>query len=311
MEILSQRDPRWSNIKLGTSDKTIGSHGCTITCVAMLAGTTPDVVNQKLLAVGGYAEGNLIIWSKINAAIPWLKWEWRGYEYENDKVASSLPCLVEVDGSRIGGSRHWVVYIGNQQMLDPWYGNQKSTSYYPPTGYSIIKKIGSAPSQEVVVPKETFEKLVKNSTEYDKIEKLVLGFDGGSVKEKVEWVIRNNQNLQNQVQETDNSYDTLLLKLSNTFGCTKNEDQVVAIAKTRMEELTSTKNNLLNSESEIDSHIDGATQVYGSPLTTLKAVLDAFKLALQAKNTPNEPIVIELPVIERFIRWIKSKFGWR
>lgn len=145
MNILSQRDPKWASDTLGTKG-TIGEYGCTITCISIASNLTPPEVNQKLISVNGYANGNLIIWSKIKEAIPWLEFEWRSYTYENDKVTGAITkngfCLVEVDGSRIGGTKHWVLYVGGGQMLDPYYGTQKTTSYYPATGYAIINKIG-------------------------------------------------------------------------------------------------------------------------------------------------------------------------
>ena len=66
MTPLSQRDPRWKDIKLGTGSTTIGQEGCLVTCLAMLAGTTPDVVNEELKRVGGYQNGNLVIWSALD-----------------------------------------------------------------------------------------------------------------------------------------------------------------------------------------------------------------------------------------------------
>jgi hypothetical protein len=145
LQIYSQRDPRWANIKLGTGTLTIGQAGCTISCVASLAGITPKEVNERLLKVNGYANTNLIIWSKVKEAMPWLEWKHRGYTYDNNQVAQNLPCLVEVDGKRIGAPRHWVLYIGNQKMYDPWYGTEKTTSYYPPVGYAIINRVGNPP----------------------------------------------------------------------------------------------------------------------------------------------------------------------
>jgi hypothetical protein len=140
MTALSQRDPRWKDIKLGTSKTTsIGSHGCTISSLGYILKTTPDVVNKRLNEVGGYANTNLVIWEKLSTAFPQIQSVKRVRTYNNDEVAANLPCLVEVDGARIGAPRHWVVYIGNQQMMDPWYGNFKSTNYYPPVGYTIIK----------------------------------------------------------------------------------------------------------------------------------------------------------------------------
>lgn len=164
---LSQRDPRWKDIKLGTSrTTTIGSHGCTITCVAIAAGTTPDVVNQKLKELGGYANTNLIVWQKIKQALGNLEFEWRGYQYDNERVAAAVSlsgfCLVEVDATRIGAPTHWVLYIGNQKMIDPWTGVIKSTNYYPPKGYAILNKIGgSMPSDDGELKKcqESYKKL--------------------------------------------------------------------------------------------------------------------------------------------------------
>ena len=139
MNPIGQRDPKWSSVKLGTSDKTIGSHGCTISSLAYLLETTPDAVNTRLLEVGGYADGNLVVWSKLRTAFPRIEEVKRVTSYNNDEVANNLPCLVEVDGARIGAPRHWVVYVGNQQMMDPWFANFKTTSFYPPVGYAIIK----------------------------------------------------------------------------------------------------------------------------------------------------------------------------
>lgn len=148
LQLLSQRDARWKDILLGTSTTTtIGSHGCTITCVSMLADLTPDEVNRRLINVNGYAQTNLIIWSKIHEAIPWLEFEWRGYTYTADDNAKVLDAiskyggvLVEVDGKPIGGTRHWVLYVGNKRMYDPWDGKEKATSAYPTVyGYAIIK----------------------------------------------------------------------------------------------------------------------------------------------------------------------------
>lgn len=76
----------------------------------------------------------------------------RGYSYDNTKVAAAIQkngfCLVEVDGAPIGGYRHWVLYIGNQLMIDPWDGKEKATSSYKATGYSLIDKIGNPPQEQ-------------------------------------------------------------------------------------------------------------------------------------------------------------------
>jgi len=172
MTVFSQRDSRWANIALGSSTSTtIGSHGCTITGLGMLANLSPDEVNRRMNAVGGYQNGNLVIWSKINQAIPTLKHLERSTTYNNTKVSEAISrfggCLVEVDGAPIGGSRHWVVYIGNQKLIDPWDGQTKSTMYYKAVGYSSIEVTQGSIGSTVEVDSQTFEELVRKSSAWD------------------------------------------------------------------------------------------------------------------------------------------------
>jgi len=146
MNLYSQRDPRWKDEKIGNTNSSIGDYGCTITCIAMLAGITPTEVNKRLIGANGYLR-DLVIWTRIEQAIPWLKFEWRGWTYDNTKVSKAIEdnggCLVEVDfdGTPRTNDKHWVLYTGNQKMHDPWTGTVRLTSAYPlVTGYSIINK---------------------------------------------------------------------------------------------------------------------------------------------------------------------------
>jgi len=154
---LSQRDPHWSNVPLGFSNLTIGGYGCTITCISMLACLNPDEVNARLKAVNGFSNGNLVIWTKIKEAIPWLEFEWRGYSFDNERVKGAIDtygaCLVEVDfDGKIAtpSDKHWVLYKGDQKMIDPWTGVEKSTGWYPLIkGFAIIK-VSEKPSDKPV-----------------------------------------------------------------------------------------------------------------------------------------------------------------
>lgn len=147
--VFSQRDKRWSNKKLGFSNKTIGNYGCTITSLASLLSYVynekfyPDRVNDDLKSVGAFV-GALVWWSKVEKAYPRLKWIKRAYNYNNKDVAWSVyvkktPVLVEVNGAKIGAPRHWVLFVGSQKMADPWVGKIESTSKYPTTGFSLFK----------------------------------------------------------------------------------------------------------------------------------------------------------------------------
>jgi len=149
MENLSQRDPKWGNITIGNSNSKISAYGCTICCLASLAGTTPDVVNAFLTAVGGFSVDR-IIWTKINETKLGLHFPDMGRQYAYNDVAvreaieRNSACLVEVDFDGVistPSDRHWVLYIGNHQLIDPWTGTIKPTSSYPLVkGYAIIQK---------------------------------------------------------------------------------------------------------------------------------------------------------------------------
>lgn len=140
MQILGQRDPSWGGIKLGFSDTYIKDYGCTITCIAMIVGVTPPVVNDRMKAVNGFANGNLVIWAKIEEAFPGIKVK-RVWSYDNDDVKANTPnVMVEVPAAPIGGSgSHWVVYLGNKRLNDPWTGTERPTSDFPnATGYCVL-----------------------------------------------------------------------------------------------------------------------------------------------------------------------------
>lgn len=147
---LSQRDKRWKDTKLGFSTYTIGTHGCTVTSLTMLlnyidnANYTPDQVNERLKKVRAYV-GGLLYWSRVPLAYPSLKWIKRAYNYNNVEVAwyvygKKLPVMVEVNAWSIGAPRHWVLFIGNRQMCDPWVGKIEPTTKYPLTGYSLYQR---------------------------------------------------------------------------------------------------------------------------------------------------------------------------
>lgn len=54
-ETLGQRDPKWARILLGNSlSSTLGSYGCLVTSMAVLAGCTPQQMNDALRRNGGF-----------------------------------------------------------------------------------------------------------------------------------------------------------------------------------------------------------------------------------------------------------------
>lgn len=136
----NQRDPRWANIPVGSGEQTIGQIGCAISVIGNVLNKTPVEVNDALKAVSGFAQQNLVIWDKIAEAFLGTKVT-RVWTYNNDDVLKNIPnVIVEVPAIPIGGrGSHWVQYIGNEQLEDPWTGTIRPTSDFPnPTGYCII-----------------------------------------------------------------------------------------------------------------------------------------------------------------------------
>lgn len=159
----SQRDPRWKSQKLGYSTaSTLNDYGCTITCIGAIAGLTPDEVNNRMKAAGAFQK-DLVLWTKIQAAIPWLQFVYRYYTYDNTVTISAIRdygfVLVEVDFDGIistPNDRHWIVYKGNKQAMDPWPlpgGNDVPTSKYPiAKGLAVFKRIGDPPQTQPSIP---------------------------------------------------------------------------------------------------------------------------------------------------------------
>lgn len=145
---LSQRDKQWGDITIGNSNSKLKDVGCTLTALSMLAGTTPDVLNAKLTAVNGFQDDK-IIWTAINKTDLLIRFPDMGrhYSYDNDAVSEAINkyggCLVEVDYDGVTSTpsdRHWILYIGNGQAIDPWNGYIISTNKYPIVkGYCIIE----------------------------------------------------------------------------------------------------------------------------------------------------------------------------
>jgi len=108
LEILSQNDSRWKNLKYNNINSTIGQDGCLITCAAMLAHTTPDKINSLLNSNGGYDSKGYVVWSKLPL-----------------EVSTGLPAICQTD---IYGDMHWVLVLGKNKLqydvIDPWSGKE-------------------------------------------------------------------------------------------------------------------------------------------------------------------------------------------
>ena len=113
-----QTDSRWKNIKIGTQGDTIGSSGCTTTCLAM----TESVRTKKTVTPSDMAK------RLTYAPAGWLYWP-KEYNVEYTSKASYLSSVysalksgkpVIVGSKKTNGSQHWVVvtaFSGNPSSL--------------------------------------------------------------------------------------------------------------------------------------------------------------------------------------------------
>lgn len=136
---LSQKDPRWGSVKLGTSNTTIGGYGCLITSASMMLrhfgfDTDPGRLNDLLKANGGYHDGNLFVWGALEKIFKGVTF---GYRYNgayldkiDEQLAQNKPVIINVDLNPTTSvlDEHWVLIVGKVNgsyiINDPWYGTQ-------------------------------------------------------------------------------------------------------------------------------------------------------------------------------------------
>ena len=237
MTPLSQRDKRWGSKKLGFSNVTIGGYGCLITCLAIQANTTPDKVNEILKANNGYANLNLVIWAEVNN-IPGLEFEWRGWTYDNNKVLETIEkygsCIVEVDFDGIVATpkdSHFVLFIGNKQLIDPWTGKIEPTSKYRIIkSYVIIKtkeeQMGdSSPELQECLRQhgQLVDETVKLKQELEDVR--------AEYKAQTDDFKREKERLTNEAEARNQEYKDFLADVAIAVGATQNESQVLSVLK--------------------------------------------------------------------------------
>lgn len=137
VKALSQRNPQWAGVLLGTSGLTLGNYGCLITAITIMfnafaqANYTPAQINSMMNRLGGFASKSLVIWGKIpllNASI-----KYRGAFAGNvNSINTALKegntlVLCEV---RMNGYMHFVVAYEPNKIIDTWDGKSKPMSTY-------------------------------------------------------------------------------------------------------------------------------------------------------------------------------------
>lgn len=118
MELLSQRDPAWADVKIGKSKETIAKSGCTITCGSMLSSWYESIGVGKFRDPEWMAKNlrftkeGYVFWQSFTEKLG-FSFDWRFYYYDEMRILPALSgkttsCLLRLyDGAKA----HWVVGI--------------------------------------------------------------------------------------------------------------------------------------------------------------------------------------------------------
>lgn len=137
-----QRNPKWSQVKLGKTNRTIGAVGCT-TCTLSDATSyfkiekTPDILARTL----DYTPDALILWGSLPKV--GLKLKQRFYGFRKDIIAAGLKDPNTTVSLNVDGGAHWVFALkelgfGRYWVHDPWY--DRKSIYGGVVGGAIITK---------------------------------------------------------------------------------------------------------------------------------------------------------------------------
>lgn len=127
MILLSQRDIRWSSIKMLPSTLTLGRYGCTTTAICMLSDyfkcfTLPSVAASHNIK---YNSEGKILWNTIDFAT--FKFTQRVYAFDPVRIEDSLKDPDKAVILEVWNMSHWVALVrrslfGGYVVADPWTG---------------------------------------------------------------------------------------------------------------------------------------------------------------------------------------------
>lgn len=116
-----QKDKRWAEDQLGSSDCTLGSHGCLVTSVAMACSNlgvklTPKELNERLKKEDGFLPQGWVVWnamSKVTDGQLTAEYHQRPSHAVMDEALERRAYPV-VKYFLLGGIQHWCVIVGKE-----------------------------------------------------------------------------------------------------------------------------------------------------------------------------------------------------
>ena len=168
MRRISQRDPKWSSVKIGDSKTDLATAGCLLCSISMLHSKFYPKLTEwiqppalasgcKFVKQGTDPEPHFLAWTLTDWSKYGLKFIWRSYTYN---PVTDMPKIKEYCASKDygvalcvqtkSGGMHWVACestsaIGDYSVNDPINGKRlwKVSGFLAPykkiTGYVIFK----------------------------------------------------------------------------------------------------------------------------------------------------------------------------
>ncbi len=121
LRAFAQDDPRWSDVRLGSSTDTLGEEGCAVTSAAMVVAfygikTNPQQLNAFLTRTGGFTDDGLIHWSRVPSIAPdHLELAYNGgpsYKLIDSNLLAGNPVIAVI--KLPDGAYHFVVIVGKE-----------------------------------------------------------------------------------------------------------------------------------------------------------------------------------------------------
>jgi len=139
IQLLCQRDIKWTNVKMTPSNLTLGRFGCLITSLCMVSEyfkcftLPPQAIDTNIKLT----KDGLVIWEKIN--FPTFKFEKRVRLFDPVAIADSLTDPRKAVVLNIWHGSHWVIALrgsifGGFVIIDPWDGKKKTIKASEITG---------------------------------------------------------------------------------------------------------------------------------------------------------------------------------
>lgn len=129
MKLFGQRNPKWANVKLGKTNRTVAQVGCTTCTIADATSWFGIEKNPGELAKTlDYTPDALILWGSLEKV--GLKLKKRFFGHDKTLIAAALKDPNTTVSLNVDGTRHWVFALralpfDKYWVHDPWTDSKK------------------------------------------------------------------------------------------------------------------------------------------------------------------------------------------